>query len=102
MQAYLASTPQYAYVAGRALRDAVTRVSSPCASIRKLIQSQASNIHARRDGKVQRSLFGGIQLSLDISKAFDCLPRDDLRQAMAEAHIDPDVSTAIARTHEEA
>ena len=102
VQTYLASIPQFAYVSGRTLQDAVTRVTSHCSEVRTLIQSEACNIHTKRGGRTQKNLYGGVQLSLDVSKAFDCLPREDLRQALVEAQVDSDMITAILITHDEA
>ena len=102
VQTYLASIPQFAYVSGRALQDAVTRVTSHCSEVRTLIQSQACNIHTKRGGRTEKKLYGGVQLSLDISKAFDCLPGEDLRQALVEAQVDSDMITATLIIHDEA
>ena len=100
-QTYPASIPQFACVSGRTLQDAVTRVTSHCSEVRTLIQSQACNIHTKRGGRAQKNLCGGVQLYLDISKAFDCLPREDLRQALVEAQVDSDMITAILIIHDE-
>ena len=54
------------------------------------------NIHNKRSGRAQLGLYGGVQLPLDISKAFDCLPREDLWQAMIEAQVGSDMIGATA------
>ena len=99
---YLAEVPQYAYVTGRSLDQALCRVIAHCAQVRALISSQATNIHARRAGKRQTAVSGGLQLSLDISKAYDRLPRSALRESLIEAEIPEDLVRVIMALHDQA
>ena len=48
VQTYLASTPQFAYVAGRTLQDAVTRVTSHCSEVRTLVSAVVRHIEGLR------------------------------------------------------
>ena len=100
--AYLSTIPQFAYLEGRTLQQALTRVISHCAEVRTLIKGQAMNIHSKRRGQSQKEIFGGMQLSLDISKAFDCMPRADLCEALQCAQIDSDMITLILGIHDQA
>ena len=63
--------PQYAYVAGRGTTEAILRVTLHCARIREVIQTQKMTIHDRFAGARRAGCTGGIQMSLDLSKAFD-------------------------------
>ena len=94
---FLADIPQFAYIAGRSLQEALHRVIARCAQVRALVASQAINIHGRRAGKSSQPLCGGMQLSLDISKAYDRLPRRDLEASLRAAEVPEElVQTVMA------
>ncbi|CAE7249889.1 unnamed protein product, partial [Symbiodinium sp. CCMP2456] len=99
---YLENLPQYAYVAHRTLAQALERVIGHCAEVRRLVQQQASTLHSRRQGSTSLSLYGGCQLSLDITSAYDHVPRSALRLALQDAGIPDNLIQAILLIHEQA
>ncbi|CAE7191337.1 unnamed protein product [Symbiodinium microadriaticum] len=100
--AYLENTPQFAYLCGRSLQQALERVISHCAETRALIAQQAINPHTRRSGREVLQIAGGLQLSLDVSQAYDGVSRSHLREALLEAQIPEALTTAILAIHNQA
>ena len=92
--------PQYACSKGKAIDEAILRVGEHCRHIRTNIQQSAISVHAKRAGKRASSCYGGVMLSLDLSKAFDCVPRWALMQSLAHVGVGPDLQAAILSIHE--
>ena len=69
----LQSTPQFAYRSGVSTIDAILRVGAHCSAVRKDIEDQIPE------------LVGGLALSLDLSKAFECLAYAEMWEAMVFA-----------------
>ena len=87
--------PQYAYVAGRGTTEAILRVTLHCVNIREVIQTQKMTIHDRFAGARRAVCAGGIQMSLDLSKAFDMLSHEVLVLAMSHAGVSVDLQNVI-------
>ena len=76
-----------------------------CAQVRASLAGQAINIHGRRAGKCSQALCGGTQLSLDISKAYNRLPREDLEASLNPlnaAHVPTELVKAVMALHRQA
>ena len=99
---FLDSQPQYAYVQGRTLAQALERVLSHCATVRALVQQQATTLHARREGGAPLKIYGGCQLSLDISSAYDHVPRWALEAALREAQVPESLIQLVLLIHQQA
>ena len=84
---YLEDTPQFAHVSGRGLAQALERVFAHCATVRTLLQQGQSTIHTKRQRRRLNTVCGGCMLSLDISKAYDIVSREQLAAALRDAHI---------------
>ena len=93
--AAMVQLPQYAYVAGRGATEAILRVTLHCARIRDVIQTQKMTIHGRFAGVQRAACAGGIQMSLDLSKAFDVLSHEVLVLAMSHAGVLVDLQNVI-------
>ncbi|CAE7330418.1 unnamed protein product, partial [Symbiodinium sp. CCMP2456] len=100
--AYLTDIPQFAYVAQRSLSQALERVISHCAAVRTLVQQHVQTPHTRRQGRPNLSLYGGCQLSLDITCAYDHVPRWALEAAVRDAHIPETLIQAVLLIHDQA
>ena len=87
--------PQYAYVAGRGTTEAILRVTLHCVCIRDVLQTQKMTIHDRFAGARRAGCVGGIQMSLDLSKAFDMLSHEVLILAMTHAGVSVDLQNVI-------
>ena len=99
---YLRSIPQFAYVPERGIYQALDRVMSHCAEVRQRMASQGLNIHAKHAGIQKKEITGGIQISMDINKAYDHLPRQHLEAALLEAKVDCNIIQAIMAIHHSA
>ncbi|CAE7695511.1 Crnkl1 [Symbiodinium sp. CCMP2592] len=83
-KAYLASLPQFAYV------------------VRGLVQGNTRNIHNKRSGRTSLSLYGGCQLSLDLTSAYDLVQWPLLRLALIDAAIPEPLIQLIMLVHHSA
>ena len=99
---FLWDVPQFAYVQSRSMGQALERVAGQCAEIRRLLQAQTKNPHAKREGHKLAHVRGGCLLSLDISKAYDHVAWDDLIEALKAALVPDYMITLIMMIHREA
>ena len=72
-QQVLDTLPQFAYSPHWQTADAIDRVLSHCASIRAAVSQNRRSVHKTIKGVVGSKLAGGLQVSLDLSKAYDYL-----------------------------
>ena len=91
--------PQFAYVSMRSVEDAIERACAHCATARAMLEGQKYNLHRRREGHKAGHCRGGLTLSLDLSRAFDCLPREVLHASLRFAQVDADLIDLILHTH---
>ena len=96
----LARCPQYAYSTNRSIEEAISRVAAHCASVRSRIKASVMSVHQRRAGCKQSACVGGIMISIDLSRAFDALPRSALQASMDFANIDRETQYLILLIHE--
>ena len=87
--------PQYAYVAGRGTTEAILRATLHCACVRDTLQTQKLTIHDCFAGARRAECVGGIQMSLDLSKAFDMLSHEVLILAMTHAGVSVDLQNVV-------
>ena len=102
LQPLLDHMPQYAYSPGRGCNDAILRVHQHFEQVEWLLQSQASNRFQMRAGVPPLTCYGGMCLSLDLSKAFDSVCRTTLTQSLLEHGVSTDVVGAIQQLHKSA
>ena len=95
----LKSQPQFAYVCARQTQDAIDRVASHCHSARQRLAALRPNHHSRSHAPSQHLLHGAVQVSLDLSKAFDCLPRHLLASALRRIHVPENLVQFILFVH---
>ena len=86
---------QYAYVRGRSTVEAIARVAAHCSSVRRLVKQQPMTIHDKFAGAVSKDCVGGAQLSIDLSKAFDLLPRSVLQEILSTTDLTADEQALI-------
>ena len=98
----LAQVPQFAYLRSRQTADALDRVLSHCQQVRLQLSQYRNSIFAKRSGAQHRHFCGGLQISLDLSKAYDRIPRDKLHQALLRIGAPPDLIAAIMYIHDNA
>ena len=83
----LVEYPLYAYIPGRSSEDAIMRLMTHIDAVTSSSALFRHKIHQEADGYTH-SLSGGLVLSLDLSRAFDEVPRDKLFQSLTELGID--------------
>ena len=93
--------PIWAYMEHRSTLDAIRRVSLHCSEVRLLLQMQKSTPHSRAERAPRFSLFGGLQLSLDLRRAFDLVDRRKLFQQLHELHISDSLIQLLSGWHEQ-
>ena len=96
------SLPQYAYVEGRALQQALERVLGHCAQVRCLVQGNTHNIHNKRSGRTSLGLYGGCHLSLDFTSAYDLVQWPFLTMSLEDAAVPEPLIQAILLVHHSA
>ena len=80
VQEFVMSSPQYAYITGKSIDGAIARVVQHCAYVREQMKCAVPTVHDRRARKTVKACCGGAMLSLDLSRAFDEVPRESLRR----------------------
>ena len=80
----LRSLPLYAYLPQRGTTECLLRVSQHCQQIRQLCRD-------RQQDASPQELFGGLQVSLDMEKAFDTVRRDLVLHALDQINLSSDV-----------
>ena len=98
---FLSTRPQFAYSTGRALDEAITRVASHCRRVRCMLKDGVVSVHAKRQGIKELGCLGGIMISLDLSRAFDTLPRWALQASLAHVGVDQELQAAVLKIHEQ-
>ena len=85
--AYAADCPQHAYLPRRSTEGALLWIFHRCRMIRDLAVGNRRTIYDIRAGKVASPFSGGLILSLDMSQAFDAIPRRHIQAALLEAGV---------------
>ena len=87
IQLYASSCPQHAYLPSRSVEGALLAVFDRCREIRAIAQAARRDIFAKRMGTKAEPCAGGLVLSLDMSMAFDIVPRQHIQAALLEAGV---------------
>ena len=99
IQPLLDRVPQYAYVPGKNIDQAIVRVAKHCAAIRHRLREGVKTVHQRRLGHKAGVCYGGIMLSIDLSRAFDSLTRQALSAALDLAEVPVALRDAVLSLH---
>ena len=91
----LVTLPLFAYLPGRTTSDALMFVFDHCRQVREHCQEATSSYWERRANKPKPKLCGGLMMSLDLSQAFDRLPRDLLAEGFASLVPDSEVAPLL-------
>ncbi|CAE7281246.1 unnamed protein product [Symbiodinium sp. CCMP2592] len=96
---FLQRRPQYAYCPDKAIDQAIARVCQHCRQVRDRVQHAIPTVHGRREGQKSSQCVGGIMLGLDLSRAFDCIPRAALQRALLHAGASEPLVQAVTALH---
>ena len=99
IRARLEQYPQFAYLQSRSTADAIQRVTAHCTAIRSQLKADRFTVHRRRQGTRRARFTGGAQLTLDMTTAFDKLPRQSLADSLAWANVDDNLASLILDVH---
>ena len=91
--------PQFAYLTKRQTLDSIDRVAAHCVNIRVRIAENRYNPFRTR---ARASFTGGMQLSLDMAKAFGRMPRTLLLRSLERVHAPADLIILIMFIHDNA
>ena len=94
--------PQFAFVSSRQCSDAIDRVMAHCHRIRERLKGQHRNAWRPSTSTASHTAIGGIQMSMDLTKAFDRLPRRFLRAALERVGAPEDLITLVLYIHDHA
>ena len=95
----LCTVPQFGHMPQRGTFDAIRRVTQHVANVQKLIQTQQLKLHKHRDSIASLPCHGGLQVYLDLSKAFDSVDRDTLWPALYNIGVSSQVLTLLEFLH---
>ena len=79
--------PQCAYLPGRSTSTALKQVFRHCFAVRRECERTRVNIHQRHQGQRTAQCIGGLQISLDLSAAFDVVQWSHLKTALDQAGV---------------
>ena len=97
---HLLARPQYAYCPTKAIDDAICRVARHCKAVRERVRSSVLSVHDRRAGRTTSQCVGGVMMSIDLSRAFDNVPRWALQMALSKAGASNDLQQVLLALHE--
>ena len=95
----VAAWPQFAYIEHRSASDAIRRVAAHCTATRTLLRNQQRTVHQRAAKVPSYTICGGIQMFIDISRAFDEIPRQPLFDHLRTLPINQDHVTILGQWH---
>lgn len=93
--------PVWAYVEHRSTLDAIRRVCIHCDLVRELICQQRSTPHSRAARTPRHALYGGLQICLDLRRAFDLVDRRKLFAKLHLLNIQGSIIQLLTTWHEE-
>ena len=96
----LRTLPLFAYLPQRGCQDALTRVFQHCRHVRSELDSVKHRLHHLATGAKMPALFGGLMLSLDLSRAFDEVNRAQLFAALTEIGVSTDLVNLLKRIYQ--
>ena len=95
----LVQAPQFAFWPGRSTTDAIARVMDHNRSVNGLLLAQSNKILLQHSGQSRLACCGGIQVFLDLTQAFDCVPRDRLTNAILALLPRADLANLLIEWH---
>lgn len=93
--------PQFAYQHSRSVLDAIRRVSEHCTQVRMALDTNKSTVWTGATRADRLKLAGGIQIFLDLNKAFDSIPRAWLMSRLLSAGIPWNLVAIIHAWHQD-
>ena len=95
----LCQLPQFAYLRHRGCAEALLKVRQHCTQVRDQKFHHQYGIRQRAAGLQQVPLLGGLMVCLDLTRAFDCVDRNDLLSALRHFNISPDLVQLVSHIY---
>ena len=89
--------PLFGYMPRRSPLQALMIVFSHCSSVRTRAQASKRSYYALKQGNQAAKCGGGLQISLDCSKAFDCINRALLEEALGLLDVPADLQDILLK-----
>ena len=86
---YMKEVPQWGFVPGREVADALARAFRHCHEVQTICKQQSVSINNRMDGITRKRVAGGMAVALDISRAFDTVRHSEIMLALQAADVSP-------------
>ena len=96
---FMKPLPQFAYLPGRGLSDAQSRVVQHLREVRQIGRSAKPSREDRKRGLGPPSLVGGITFALDLSQAFDTVSRQDILDQLQDLSVEPSLISLVHGLH---
>ena len=96
---FMQPLPQFAYLPGRGLSDAQSRVVQHLREVRQIGRSAKPSREERKRGLGPPSLVGGITFALDLSQAFDTVSRQDILDQLQALSVEPSLVSLVHALH---
>ena len=96
---FMKPLPQFAYLPGRGLSDAQSRVVQHLREVRQIGRSAKPSREDRKRGLGPPSLVGGITFALDLSQAFDTVSRQDILDQLQALSVEPNLVSLVHGLH---
>ena len=93
--------PQFSYLANRSTEDAIHRVMEHCRAVRCRRERAVRTVYSKKAGVKRPKIGGGAQLTLDMSTAFDRVPRSSLTEALLWAGASMQTVQGVLDLHEQ-
>ena len=88
-----------AFLSGRSTQDPLNKVASHCRQVRELLTTQKSTPHSRALNRPIFSVFGGLQIFVDLERAFDSVNRAKLFSKLEQVRVTPDLVQLLQCWH---
>eukprot|EP00435_Cladocopium_sp_Y103_P022243 s4358_g5.t1 len=96
---FLVCIPQFAYVSNRSCLDAICRVTSHCRQVRALLSQQRRHTLRQMSDPRPLKVCGGLQLLLDLSRAFDEISRLELFEHLGTLEVPLEIRSLLESWH---
>ena len=89
------SIPQTAYMPHRSTYTALKRVYSHCSYVREMAERHRTTPDQQQAGVSKVISSGGLQISMDLSSAFDLVPWSSVKDALELAQVDSSIQEIL-------
>ena len=91
--------PMWAFMSYRSTQDCLNLVATHCKAVRDLLASQKTTPHSRAQSAPRYALCGGLQIYIDLEKAFDSVSRAKLFHRLHQLNISDPIVDLLQAWH---